>query len=237
VTPQFSKQSALPAPHGSRRGDNYEETLSTLGPTLHANSTRLVPSAVTMMPPGQKSGDASPHVSSQRLQGENGTTGLKNLQKVGDQHGRGGIVVENTTTLDPFAGLHNVREVGNVSINGSSIESVKGNVATRGHNHTRTARSPRQRTLDLGEWLAVIAGGTLMVACSVLLGRRYWPSSWASVKIPAWRSTLRSSARDDAMKRDSDVTIGGPLSGCPMGMSINNEIPSPETLDSVYYDF
>jgi len=248
ATLPFSKQSALPSTHGSQRGDDYEEMLRTLGPTLHANSTRLVPSMVTMMPPGQKSGDAGPEVSSQRLQSENGTTGMKNLQMVGDQYGRGGILIENTTTLQPSAALDNVLEVGSIWINVSSIRPVKGNASARGHNHTTAARSQRQRTVNFGEWLAAIAGGILMVACSVLLGHRYWPRSWASIKISAWRSwtgskitdwrsTLQFSARDDGKKRDCDVTIGGPLSGCPMGMSINNKIPSPETLDSVYYDF
>lgn len=131
-----------------------------------------------------------------------------------------------------------------------------------GHLHAAVAsagvksrsRRPRQHglgcALDFGArwWCwAAAAGGVIVSACLVFHAPRYCREPWTKIaQLSAWCSSLRSPARDKPLSstldnwigmEDSNATIAGPLSGYPMGMSLKNEIPSPETLDSVYFDF
>mmetsp|Transcript_102372 Transcript_102372/g.159700 ORF Transcript_102372/g.159700 Transcript_102372/m.159700 type:complete len:210 (-) Transcript_102372:59-688(-) len=111
-----------------------------------------------------------------------------------------------------------------------------------------SGRSSKQYLWHLqSRFLVAAFGSTCFLACLVLLACQRWVSLRIRASLfSSWLPCLRSSARDQGLSQnsenfitseeDDEARVGGPLSGCPVGMRLNNEIPPPEVLDALYYN-
>lgn len=120
-------------------------------------------------------------------------------------------------------------------------------------NHINNSLEPKNKTSWLSMiphtaiWLCAAGGVTLVIGVVLLFRHRLWQASLTKLRFSSLCPFMRPSARDQSspnnsdnlmrMNDDCDVTIAGPLSGCRVGASMKNDIPPPETLDAVYFDF